>query len=127
MNRVQLESIERQLDVSIREERADPFTKRRGEAEVPEDSDSAWDIEVVKEALDVKEEDQHNIAHFDRGLGMVHKAQGSICGRVIISRPKLRGREDVIMVGVRKDAFGNDLLQEFATAFQEADGMVGLG
>ena len=48
-------------------------------------------------------------------------------GGVIISRPKLRGGEDVIMVGIHKDTFGNNLLKEFATTFQEADGTVGLG
>jgi len=35
-------------------------------------------------------------------------------------------RQDVVQVGIREDAFGNDFLEEFATAFKKTNGAVGL-
>jgi len=46
---------------------------------------------------------------------------------MVIAGPELGRWEDVMVVDVVKDAFGDDLLKELSTAFQERDGTVSLG
>jgi len=46
---------------------------------------------------------------------------------VVVTRPELGGGENVEIVRVGKDAFGNDFFQELTAALKEADRAIGLG
>jgi len=64
---------------------------------------------------------------FNRSLCVVNQAKGGICGAVVVVGSELRVGEDVIGVGVRENVAGNNLLKEFSTTFEEADGAIGFG
>jgi len=46
---------------------------------------------------------------------------------MVVARSKLSVREDVVVIRVVENLFGNDFLKQFATALKEADGVVGFG
>ena len=50
-----------------------------------EDVCDPLDIDVIKEAQDVKEDDRHYELAFDSRLSLVHKAQGSVCRTVVVA------------------------------------------
>ena len=59
-------------------------------------------------------------------LNFVDEAGDGINCVVFGSGPKLGYREEVILFNVNIDVFGDDLLEEFASAFKEGDRAVGL-
>ena len=71
-------TIESEGDASIREERTHPVTEGGGKAKKSEDMNKAADVKVVKEPLDVKEEQASNPATFDTHLDCVCHAQDGI-------------------------------------------------
>jgi len=46
---------------------------------------------------------------------------------VVVAGSKLGVRENIIGVGIREDASGDDLLEELSTTFEKADGAIGFG
>jgi len=80
MDGVELNPVERQLNLSIREKGGHPVTEGRREAVVTEDIDNTLNINVIKEALYVKEDNRGDEPAFDSGLRIVSKAKGSISG-----------------------------------------------
>jgi len=98
-------AIERQRDLTIREEGSDPIAKRQGEAEDAEDVDQMADMQVVEEALDVKKEEGSNSATLHAHLNCMHHAQYSIRSRVIVAGPKLLGGEELEARGIEEDMF----------------------
>ena len=89
--------------------------------------DRATDIHIIEEATNVKENDRRNQTGLDGGLGVVYQTKGCVDSAVIFARSELGGREDVVMVDVVEDVFGNDFLQQFPAAFKEGDGTIGFG
>ena len=57
------------------------------------------------------------------------QCNGSIDSATVVTRSELCGGDKCELVDVRKDTFGNDFLQQFATALKEADtvGLYALG
>ena len=120
-------AIKGQCNLSIRKEGADPVAERGGEAEEGEDVNQAIDMEVVKEALNVEEEEPRNMSRLNARLDSVCHAQDCVGGRVIVPRPKLPGGEKVKTCHVKEDPLCDDLLKELATALQEGYRLVCLG
>ena len=71
-------AIESEGDASICKERMHPVTEGGGEAEKSKDMNKAANVKVVKEPLDVKEEQASNPATFDTCLDSVCHAQDGI-------------------------------------------------
>jgi len=63
----------------------------------------------------------------DCSLCVVNQAKGSICSAVVVAGSELGVREDIISVGIREDASGDDLLKELSAAFKKANGVIGFG
>jgi len=80
MDGVELNPVERQPNLSIREKGGHPVTEGRREAAVAEDMDNMLNINVIEEALYVEEDNRGDEPAFDSGLGIVSKAKGSIGG-----------------------------------------------
>lgn len=62
--------------------------------------DEAIDVEVVEEALDIKEDGGCTPPCTDGAFGLVNKAHGRVDRRVVVSRSKLVGGEEGEEVGV---------------------------
>jgi len=71
-------AIKGQCDPSIREEGADPVTERWGETEDAEDVYKVVNVEVVKESLDIEEEEGRDVAALDACLDHMDHAQHGI-------------------------------------------------
>lgn len=89
--------------------------------------DGAANVDIVEEAADVKEYNRCYETGLDSGLSVMNQTQGSIDSAMVFAGPELSGGEDIIMVDVVKDAFGDNLLQKFAAAFKEGDRSVSFG
>jgi hypothetical protein len=57
----------------------------------------------------------------DGALNFVDEAGDGVNRVVFGLRPKLGYREEVVLFNVDVDAFGDNLLEEFASAFKEGD------
>jgi len=66
--------------------------------------DSTVLTNVVKEALDVKEEGRDGRASVNALLCHMHQGKGSIHGTVLVPGTELVLREEVVCINVREDA-----------------------
>jgi len=67
-------AIKGQCDPTIREEGADPVTEGWGETKDAEDVYKAVNVEVVKESLDIEEEEGRDVATLDTCLDRMDHA-----------------------------------------------------
>jgi len=61
---------------------------------------------------------------FDTSLDSVDHTKDSVRRCVIVTGSELSGGEEMKMGGIKENPFGDDPLQEFATALKEGDGSV---
>lgn len=73
----------------------DPIAESWWEAQVMEDVGDVFDINVIKEPLDVKENNGGDHLTLDSCLGIVSEAEGGVNCTVIVVGTKLGGRKDV--------------------------------
>jgi len=119
-------AIESQGDASVSQKGVDPVAHGRVKAKEAKDVHKAINVKVVKEALDVEEEECCNSTTLDTGLNCMCHAENCISSGVIVVGAKLFGWEEVETRSIEQNLFGNDLFQEFATALKERDWPVSL-
>ena len=87
----------------------------------------AGGMEIVKEALNVEEQDGGDMAKLDRGLSQVGQVCGPIDGGAVISAAKLEGREEGVSIDIGKETRSDNFLKQLPTGLQEGDRVIGLG
>jgi len=70
--------------------------------------DQAVDVEVVKEPLDVKQEEGSDSSAFDAGLDSVGHAKDGVRRRVIVPGSELTRGEKVETGSIEENPFGDD-------------------
>jgi len=93
-------TIECEGDVSIYEERANPVAERQCKAQKGKDMDNAADMEIVKEALNVEEEETSHPSAFDASLDCVCHAEDCVSRCMIIPQAELASRKEVKMCSI---------------------------
>ena len=83
--------------MSVSQKGADPVAHGRVKAEKAKDVHKVINVKVVKEALDVKEEECCDSTTLDTGLNCMCHAENHISSSVIVTGAKLFGREEVEM------------------------------
>lgn len=84
----------------------------------------AIDVEVVKEPLDVEQEESCNMTRLYAGLDSVHHAQNGVRGSVVVVGPKLARGEEVEPHCIKQNPLCDNLLKELSTALQERNRLV---
>jgi len=89
--------------------------------------DDLRDVDVVKKPLNVEEENGCNVTALYSSLCIMSKAERRVNGAVVVTRSKLGWGKDVEGMCIRENALGDNLLEKFAAAFEQADQLIGLG
>jgi hypothetical protein len=109
------------------EEQGHPGDERRGKTQEVKGVEEVGRVDVVEEALYVKENSRGNEAEPYGRLGQMGKVGGAIHGRAVVTATKLQRAKKGDRVEVSHQMFGHNFLQELAAGLEESDGVVGLG
>jgi hypothetical protein len=88
------------------------------EAQDLKQADGTRAIDVVEEALNVKEYESTRLSGPDCALGIVGKAEDSISRAVVVAAAELVGADHPKAVRLIEDMTGDHLLKQFATALE---------